>query len=103
MIIYAINSRESYKSIDSFVDSVNEICPADTIKVIVGNKCDLDNDRKVKTSELDEAADLHDAQLKFETSALKDYKATIDAMFESLVSKLAGAGARRPSGVKLKK
>ena len=85
LIIYAIDNRDTYKSIDNYVESVDEICPKNTIKVIVGNKCDLDNSRKVKTSELDKTADECDANLKFETSALKDYKSTIDAMFDQLV------------------
>ena len=81
VITYAINMPSSFKSVSNFCESVDDICGPNTIKVIVGNKCDLDNDRKVKLHQLQEKAEEHDVQLYFETSALHEYRYTIDAMF----------------------
>ena len=47
MIVFAINNRRSYKEVDEFLIQINEACPANVIKVLVGNKKDLEHDRKV--------------------------------------------------------
>ena len=45
IIVYSIDSPNSFKSVSNYVDTVDKLCPASTIKVIVGNKCDLDKRR----------------------------------------------------------
>ena len=88
IIIYSIDAPMTFKSVSNYVESVESICP-DIIKVIVGNKCDLDNNRKVKKVDLDDKAEEHNVDLFFETSAMQEYKGTIDAMFTAVIDKIA--------------
>ena len=60
-----------------------------TIKVIVGNKCDLNADRRIKQQDLSDKAEEHGVDLFFETSAFTEYKGTIDSMFNAIIAKLA--------------
>ena len=94
----------SFKSVSNYVEKVNQLCDPGTIKVIVGNKCDLDNNRKVKMVDLNDKADEHEFDLYFETSAMQEYRGTIDALFTAVVTKIADIpsdGGRR--GQKLKR
>ena len=47
---------------------------------------------KVATSEKDKAEE-HDVDLYFETSAFPEYRGTIEAMFNAIVSKIAALAA----------
>ncbi len=47
MIVFAINNKFSFGEMSGFLDIINEECPANAIKVLVGNKKDLEHDRKV--------------------------------------------------------
>ena len=79
----------SFKSVSNFVESAERACGPNLIKVIVGNKCDLNNDRRVKMNDLSDKADEHNVDLFFETSAFPEYKGTIDSMFNAIITKLA--------------
>ena len=95
----------TFKSVSNYYDTVEKLCSVSTLKVICGNKCDLDNSRRIKNNDLSDKAEEHGIELFFETSALSsEYKGTIDAMFNAIVRKLADpamADGRR--GTKLKK
>ena len=94
----------TFKSVSNYIDKVESICQDSTIRVIVGNKCDLDNNRKVKLADLKDKAEEHNVELYFETSAMPDYRGTIDAMFAAVVKKIADMpvdASRR--GTKLRK
>ena len=101
IIVYAIDLPSTFKSVSNHFETVETVCDPSTIKVFVGNKCDLDNHRKVKMQELSDKAEEHGVELYFETSALQAYKGTIDAMFNAIIRKLAdmpaGKGGRRLS------
>ena len=47
VIVYSIDYPSTYKGISELLRIIEERCDENTIKVIVGNKCDRDNDRKV--------------------------------------------------------
>ena len=47
MIVYSINNLFSYKETSVFLDQINDTCPSNIIKVLVGNKSDLEDERKV--------------------------------------------------------
>ena len=49
VIVCAIDAPWSFKKVSNYISSVSMLCPADTIKVLVGAKCDLDEYRKVKS------------------------------------------------------
>ena len=79
----------SFKNVSNFCESVDELCEPGTVKIFVGNKCDLDNTRKVKMQNLTDKAEEHGVELYFETSAFPEYKATIDALFNAVIRKVA--------------
>merc|ERR1719512_224219 len=59
LIVYAINSAESFDEAEMIRSKIIRILDADpddpdVPMVLVGNKCDLENERKVPRSELDE-------------------------------------------------
>ena len=47
MIVFAINNKFSYTEVDEIMLKIKETCPENVIKVLVGNKMDLEDDRKV--------------------------------------------------------
>ena len=89
LIVYAIDMPTTFKSVSNYFESVERTCPASTIKVFVANKCDLDNNRRVKMQDLSDKAEEHNVDLYFETSAFPEYRGTIDAMFSAIIKKLA--------------
>ena len=48
VIVYAIDMPSSFKSISNYYETVERVCNSNAIKVLVGNKCDLDHLRRVK-------------------------------------------------------
>ena len=60
------------------------------IKMIVGNKCDLDNERMVNFEELTEVASELNIESFYETSATSvKHRGTIVAVLNDLIRKLA--------------
>jgi GTPase SAR1 family protein len=47
VIVFDITSKFSYDEVDEFLNSINEACPTNVIKVLVGNKRDLEDRRQV--------------------------------------------------------
>jgi len=47
VIVFAINNKFSYTEVDEIMLKIKETCPDNVIKVLVGNKMDLEDDRKV--------------------------------------------------------
>ena len=89
VIVYSIESGTTYKSISNFIEGVDNLCGKSSIKVIVGHKCDLNNNRKVKLIDLADKAEEHNVDLFFETSALPEYKGTIDTLFNAIIDRLS--------------
>ena len=52
VIVYAIDMPTSFNSLSNYYETVERVCPPGTIKVLVGNKCDLDHLRRVKMQDL---------------------------------------------------
>eukprot|EP01097_Dermamoeba_algensis_P005834 TRINITY_DN3683_c0_g1_i1.p1 TRINITY_DN3683_c0_g1~~TRINITY_DN3683_c0_g1_i1.p1 ORF type:complete len:185 (-),score=44.27 TRINITY_DN3683_c0_g1_i1:263-817(-) len=69
MICYSITTLDSFKSLDSFRDSILRIREADIPPVLlVGNKVDLEDKRQVSREEGEKLADKYNCPF-FETSA----------------------------------
>ena len=41
IIVYAVNSYQTFQSVDDYHNTVKSLCAPDTIIAIAGNKCDL--------------------------------------------------------------
>lgn len=69
IIIYSIDSIESFKDIELYINQIQKIKNIENIPIIVvGNKCDKEDQRFVSREEGREKANKHNA-LFFETSA----------------------------------
>merc|ERR1719229_2194046 len=90
LIVYAINSRESFDEAELIRSKIIRILDADPDDpdipiVLAGNKCDLANERKVQRSELDEREKEWKCSI-FETSAKE--KTNIDESFFQVVREI---------------
>ena len=48
VLVYAINDRKSFNSLENWIRQINESQPENICKIIIGNKSDIsDNDRQV--------------------------------------------------------
>ena len=47
LIVYSVDSPASFRSVDNYFMSVEQLCANDCIVAIVGNKCDLVEDRRI--------------------------------------------------------
>ena len=67
-LVFDVTSRESFSNLDQWCDNAEKGSPSSSIKVLVGNKTDLDN-RQVSTAEASDFANQHGLKY-YETSAL---------------------------------
>ena len=82
-IVYDITNETSFNNIEKWFDKIHEENDKEIPVIIVGNKCDLENERKISTEKAKEKAQ----NLKcafYETSALKAIN--IEQIFEELVN-----------------
>lgn len=87
-IVYAIDKITTFKSVDNYYNFVKSQCSDDVIIALVGNKCDLQNERRVSYDDLcDKAGDLD--TLYFETSAMPDRRETITDLFSEFIRQLS--------------
>ena len=68
MMVYDITRRHSFENIAKWLRNIDEHAKEDVIKLLVGNKCDLQGPRAVKREEGEKLADEYDMSF-FETSA----------------------------------
>ena len=73
IIVYAINDYNSFNNIPSWVNLVKKYASPDTIIFLVGNKCDLEETRKVAKEACEQTKKTYDFGFSTETSA-KDNK-----------------------------
>ena len=89
-MVYAIDMPSSFKSIsENYSGTIETTCDRQVIKVIAGNKCDKDTERRKKKQDLDDLAEELGVNLFFETSAYPEYKDTIEVMFNAIIEELA--------------
>lgn len=84
ILVYDVTRPESFKKIESWLDELNCFIVKDIVKMIVGNKIDLE--RKVSTEEGLNLARKHSA-LFIETSAKSNR--FVQSAFEELVEKVS--------------
>ena len=63
IIVYDITNRESFDNLKFWIDMCDEYCEVNTIRVLVGNKCEQEDKRKVSFEEGKKFAENHN--LKF--------------------------------------
>uniref|UniRef100_A0AC34QVF0 Ras-related protein Rab-33 n=1 Tax=Panagrolaimus sp. JU765 TaxID=591449 RepID=A0AC34QVF0_9BILA len=91
VFVYDVTNPKSFKSLPSWIQECRKhaVTSGDnTPHILIGNKCDLESENRVKTDEAQVFADQNDMAL-FETSALAESEADhVEAIFMTLVHKL---------------
>eukprot|EP01105_Mastigella_eilhardi_P007411 TRINITY_DN1886_c0_g1_i5.p1 TRINITY_DN1886_c0_g1~~TRINITY_DN1886_c0_g1_i5.p1 ORF type:complete len:203 (-),score=75.66 TRINITY_DN1886_c0_g1_i5:75-638(-) len=96
LCVYAINSRSSFDEIATFRDQILRVKDADKVPMVLcGNKCDLEQDRKVTTQEGADLAKTYACAFK-ETSART--RVNVEESFFELVREIRKA--TKPDGKK---
>ena len=84
-IVYDITNEASFQSIDKWFEQAQKEASKDISIILVGNKCDLENERKVTKEKGEEKAKNFNCPF-FETSALS--KINIDDIFNEMVNNI---------------
>ena len=84
-IVYDITNEASFNNIENWYEQIQKETSQDIPILLVGNKCDLEEERKVPIEKGKEKAQNLNCAF-FETSALK--KINIDKIFEELVNNI---------------
>ena len=84
-IVYDITNEASFQSINTWYEQAVKEAGKDISIILVGNKCDLENERKVSKEQGEEQAKTMNASF-FETSALS--KVNIDDIFNEIVNNI---------------
>ncbi len=86
LFVYSITDKESFQNLDNWIKDVNDKKIYDNIPfVLIGNKCDLEQDRKVSKEEGEKFALKYNMKF-FETSA-KD-NININEAFNALINEI---------------
>ena len=89
IVVYAINSRDSFDEVTTFRDQILRVKDADRVPMVIcGNKCDLEDDRQVTKNEGEDLAKSFGVPF-FETSALS--RINVDESFFELVREIRKA------------
>ena len=85
ILVYDITDRESFNNINNWLTEVKKHAGANVVKLIVGNKCDLEQERIVSTQEGKDFADSLGVSF-LETSAKQ--RTNIDEAFMTLTKQI---------------
>ena len=83
LLVYDITRKETFDNIDKLFSELKNSSNSDITAILIGNKCDLSNERKVTTEEAQKKAKLLNMAF-METSALDG--SNIDKAFSELVN-----------------
>ena len=84
-IVYDITSETTFENVDKWFEQAQKEASKNVSVILVGNKCDLENERKVPKEKGEEKAKNMNCPF-FETSALS--KINIDDIFNELVNNI---------------
>ena len=82
--MYDITKRETFNHVDLWMDELKAKGPAGLVKIVVGNKSDLDDQRQVSTEQAEQYAKLNDAD-HIETSALDS--SNVESAFLKIINR----------------
>lgn len=94
VIVYDVASRSSFENVRYWADEVKKFAPAEVSRLLIGNKCDLDEERQVSTSEAERHAD-ELGVVYIETSALSAHN--VEEAFDRLCADIKIHVATRQS------
>ena len=96
VLVYAINARPSFEEIQTFYQQILRVKDTESIPMtLVGNKCDMENEREISTAEGKELARKMGA--KFVESSAR-YRINVDEAYYSLVRSIRDANRKARGG-----
>ena len=73
LVVYDITNRKSFENLNSWLIEIEKNGNKNVYKLLIGNKSDLEDERKVSKEEGKEFAEINGMEF-FETSAKEDYQ-----------------------------
>ena len=83
LLVYDITRKESFENIDKWISDIKSTSEENLSIILLGNKCDLEAQRKVSKEEAEEKSQLYNMAF-METSAL--YGTNIERAFNELIN-----------------
>ena len=99
ILIYDITKRDTFNSVRNWINNIKEEAPAKVVLVLIGNKVDDEENRKVPKSEGEDIANEYNLPF-FECSAKADINVT--QTFDVLIKKIVEINPKNKEGQKLK-
>ena len=99
LVIYDITDRESFENLNSWLIEIEKNANKNVYKLLIGNKCDLEDKRKVTYQEGKEFASSNGMQF-IETSAKTDTK--VKDAFEMLTQDIIKSNITKDKGMEKK-
>ena len=91
ILVFAINDLETFQALESKVKRIEKNEANKLPIVLVGNKCDLDDQRKVSQQEAEDFAKRMGAKY-YETSALNDLNGNVKVVFQECAAMIVNKG-----------
>ena len=101
LVVYDITNRESFSNLNSWLIEIEKNGNKDVFKLLIGNKNDLESERKITYDEGKEFASINGMEF-FETSAKTAYK--VQEAFETLTRNIMRKDKnlnKKPKNIKL--
>lgn len=98
IVVYDITDKESFKNIDNWMNEVEKHASDNVSRILVGNKCDMDESRQVSTDEGKELADQYNIRF-METSAKEsaNVEEAFTLMTKEIKSRVVHTDQRKPT------
>ena len=94
LIVFDLTDRESFEHVRNWMADIDKFAKEGVYRILVGNKCDLENLRKVRKEEGNEIANKYGIKY-IETSAKET--TNIDDLFESTAKHLLSKQVNNPT------
>ncbi len=85
-LVFAINNKESFNSLNFWINEIEDMSSEDIIIFLIGNKKDCENERVVSIDEINNFVEKNNINKYFETSAANGEN--IDKLFEETAKEL---------------
>ena len=93
LLVFAINDKETFEALKIKVKRIEKNEANNIPVIIVGNKCDLQDQREVPTQDAEAFAKSINAKY-FETSALNDMNGNVKTVFSECASMILQKGKK---------
>ena len=102
ILMYSITNRKSFELISEWINNIYDLKDRETPIILIGNKCDLEDQRKVSREEGMKTAEKYKTA-HFETSAKEgiNVEEAIDVLLNKIINKKKGEKEKKDNNLKL--